>query len=188
MASSAVDVADAAADVVISTVTSILSAEATPEAIAPAAPSWPIFSFIRSTLFQFLKFWTYTLPSFAFGWINTTLTFTISLTTLCTIFVMLASFVVWVVRYRVLNVQSDVAPEPQRQQPDVELPPEPQEGDSKPGLSSYLDEFLSAIKIFGYLERPVFHELTRSMQTRKLIAGMLSRSASWTSSVGKGHY
>ncbi|KFY28307.1 hypothetical protein V493_02990 [Pseudogymnoascus sp. VKM F-4281 (FW-2241)] len=42
---------------------------------------------------------------------------------------------------------------------------------TKSGLSSYLDEFLSAIKVFGYLERPVFHELTRSMQTRKLIAG-----------------
>lgn len=41
----------------------------------------------------------------------------------------------------------------------------------KSGLSTYLDEFLSAIKVFGYLERPVFHELTRTMQTRQLIAG-----------------
>ena len=49
--------------------------------------------------------------------------------------------------------------------------PDTQEGDSKPGLSNYLDEFFSAIKVFGYLERPVFHELTRTMQTRKLIAG-----------------
>ena len=45
------------------------------------------------------------------------------------------------------------------------------EHDSKRGLSNYLDEFLSAIKVFGYLERPVFHELTRTMQTKKLIAG-----------------
>ena len=43
--------------------------------------------------------------------------------------------------------------------------------DAKRGLSNYLDEFLSAIKVFGYLERPVFHELTRTMQTRKLMAG-----------------
>lgn len=34
--------------------------------------------------------------------------------------------------------------------------------------SNYLDEFLSAIKIFGYLERPVFHELTKNMTTQKL--------------------
>lgn len=33
---------------------------------------------------------------------------------------------------------------------------------------NYLDEFLSAIKVFGYLERPVFHELTKSMTTQKL--------------------
>lgn len=53
----------------------------------------------------------------------------------------------------------------------MDLFPDVQEGDRKRGLSNYLDEFLSAIKVFGYLERPVFHELTRTMQTRKLIAG-----------------
>ncbi|GME91442.1 unnamed protein product [Ambrosiozyma monospora] len=36
---------------------------------------------------------------------------------------------------------------------------------------SYLDEFLSAIKIFGYLDAPVFHELTKSMHTQKLDDG-----------------
>lgn len=34
---------------------------------------------------------------------------------------------------------------------------------------NYLDEFLSAIKVFGYLERPVFHELTKNMTTQKLM-------------------
>lgn len=63
-------------------------------------------------------------------------------------------------------------PEPQRKEPQIDLFPDSQEGDSKAGLSTYLDEFLSAIKVFGYLERPVFHELTRHMQTRKLIAGI----------------
>ncbi|CAI4210649.1 unnamed protein product [Parascedosporium putredinis] len=56
-------------------------------------------------------------------------------------------------------------------EPDVDMFPGSHEENIKHGLGSYLDEFLSAIKIFGYLERPVFHELTRSMQTRKLIAG-----------------
>ncbi|QBM90639.1 lysophospholipid hydrolase [Metschnikowia aff. pulcherrima] len=36
-------------------------------------------------------------------------------------------------------------------------------------LKNYLDEFLSAIKVFGYLERPVFHELTKNMTTQKLV-------------------
>ena len=63
-------------------------------------------------------------------------------------------------------------PEPQRKEPQIDLFTDSQDGDdTKPGIASYLDEFLSAIKIFGYLERPVFHELTRHMQTRKLIAG-----------------
>lgn len=62
-------------------------------------------------------------------------------------------------------------PEPQRKEPQIDLYPDTQEEGTKSGLSNYLDEFLSAIKVFGYLERPVFHELTRSMQTRKLIAG-----------------
>lgn len=66
---------------------------------------------------------------------------------------------------------SRLPPEPQRKEPQVDLFPDTQEEGAKSGLSNYLDEFLSAIKVFGYLERPVFHELTRSMQTRKLIAG-----------------
>ena len=36
---------------------------------------------------------------------------------------------------------------------------------------NYLDDFLSAIRIFGYLEKPVFHELSRHLQTRRLGAG-----------------
>lgn len=77
----------------------------------------------------------------------------------------------WVVRYRILNMYSRLPHEPQRKEPEIDLFPDTHDGGNKSGLSSYLDEFLSAIKIFGYLERSVFHELTRSMQTRKLIAG-----------------
>jgi lysophospholipid hydrolase len=36
---------------------------------------------------------------------------------------------------------------------------------------NYLDEFLAAIRIFGFLEKPVFHELSRHLQTKRLIAG-----------------
>lgn len=83
----------------------------------------------------------------------------------------MVSTVSWFIRYRFLNMYSRLPPEPQRKEAQIDLFPDIQEGDSKPGLANYLDEFLSAIKVFGYLERPVFHELTRTMQTRKLIAG-----------------
>ena len=85
--------------------------------------------------------------------------------------VALVSTVSWFVRYRFLNMYSRLPPEPQRKEPEIDLYPDTSEGDSKSGFSNYLDEFLSAIKVFGYLERPVFHELTRTMQTRQLIAG-----------------
>jgi len=87
------------------------------------------------------------------------------------ILIAFVSTVSWFVRYRYLNMYSRLPPEPQRKEPQVDLFPDTQEEGAKSGLSNYLDEFLSAIKVFGYLERPVFHELTRSMQTRKLIAG-----------------
>lgn len=83
----------------------------------------------------------------------------------------IVSAVSWVVRYRYLNMYSRLPPEPQRKEPEIDLFPDTHDEGTKSGLSSYFDEFLSAIKIFGYLERPVFHELTRSMQTRKLISG-----------------
>lgn len=84
------------------------------------------------------------------------------------ILVFVVSTISYLVRYR---LYTRLPPEPQREDPQVEVFPDPQEGDSKRGLANYFDEFLSAIKVFGYLERPVFHELTRTMQTRKLIAG-----------------
>ena len=84
---------------------------------------------------------------------------------------LVVSTISWFVRYRFLNNYTRLAQEPQRKEPQIDLFPDTQDGDSKPGLANYLDEFLSAIKVFGYLERPIFHELTRTMQTRKLIAG-----------------
>ena len=63
-----------------------------------------------------------------------------------------ASLVSWIVRYRYLNMYARLPPEPQRKEPQIDLFPDTQEGDSKPGLANYLDEFLSAIKVFGYRE------------------------------------
>ncbi|AQZ18336.1 NTE1 (YML059C) [Zygosaccharomyces parabailii] len=45
------------------------------------------------------------------------------------------------------------------------------EKDEESFATSYLDQFLSAIRIFGYLEKPVFHDLTKNMKTQKLDEG-----------------
>ena len=63
-----------------------------------------------------------------------------------------ASLVSWLVRYRFLNMYTRLPPEPQRKEPQIDLFPDTQDEDSKPGLANYLDEFLSAIKVFGYRE------------------------------------
>ncbi|RDW64213.1 lysophospholipase NTE1 [Coleophoma crateriformis] len=132
---------------------------------------WFFFKVIPGVLFWLITFTTITMPSFLFTLFSTSLTFTMNATTLMLIVVALVSTVSWFVRYRFLNMYARLPPEPQRKEPQIDLYPDTQEEGTKSGFSNYLDEFLSAIKVFGYLERPVFHELTRSMQTRKLIAG-----------------
>lgn len=130
-----------------------------------------VFTIIPSLLYWLIAFITITVPTWIFSFLSRSFTLTLNMTTLLLLLLAFASTVTWFVRYRYLNMYSRLPPEPQRKEPQVEIFPETQEHDSKPGLASYFDEFLSAIKVFGYLERPVFHELTRTMQTRKLIAG-----------------
>ncbi|KAH7017727.1 hypothetical protein EDB80DRAFT_564135 [Ilyonectria destructans] len=132
---------------------------------------WFILNVVSTILYWVIRIATITLPTFLFTLFSTSWTVTMNATTLMFIMAALVSAVSWVVRYRILNMYSRLPPEPQRKEPEIDLFPDTHEEGTKSGLSSYLDEFLSAIKIFGYLERPVFHELTRSMQTRKLIAG-----------------
>lgn len=52
-----------------------------------------------------------------------------------------------------------------------QLHPDVNTVESPPDFQNYLDEFLQAIRVFGFLEKPVFHELARHLQTRRLVAG-----------------
>ncbi|KAF8427767.1 hypothetical protein EV426DRAFT_588237, partial [Tirmania nivea] len=149
-----------------------------PVASEPTSMLWSVFSFfynfivlVHKVVVALVTFTTFTAPTWLFMLFSTSLTVTMNFTTLLLIAFALGSGGVWFVRYRLLNMYPTLPHEPQRKEPEIDLFPDSQGGDSKPGLSNYLDEFLSAIKIFGYLERPVFHELTRHMQTRRLIAG-----------------
>ncbi|OAL73295.1 lysophospholipase NTE1 [Trichophyton violaceum] len=165
-----------------------LSSSSSSSSCTPSCPQYPahsqytmadfagtIFLFfvqvLPGLLYSVITFTTITVPTALFTLFSMSLTFTMNFTTLLLITLFLVSTISWFVRYRFLNMYAHLPPEPQRQEPQIDLFPDTQEGDSKPGLANYLDEFLSAIKVFGYLERPVFHELTRTMQTRKLIAG-----------------
>ncbi|KAJ4300407.1 phosphatidylcholine and lysophosphatidylcholine phospholipase [Collariella sp. IMI 366227] len=130
-----------------------------------------VLQLASTVIYYALKLATISVPTLLYALFSTSWTVTMNATTLMLIVAALIAAVSWVVRYRYLNMYSRLPPEPQRKEPDVDLFPDTHDEGIKPGLSNYFDEFLSAIRIFGYLERPVFHELTRSMQTRKLIAG-----------------
>ncbi|KAL1953701.1 hypothetical protein VTO42DRAFT_2336 [Malbranchea cinnamomea] len=151
----------------------VLDGAVTPVTMADfiARAVFVLFHVAPSVLYWAVTFTTITIPTALFTLFSMSLTFTMNFTTLLLIVLVLISTIVWYIRYRFLNVYTRLPPEPQRKEPQIDLFPDTQDEDSKPGLSNYLDEFLSAIKVFGYLERPVFHELTRTMQTRKLIAG-----------------
>lgn len=115
------------------------------------------------------EFWVYVVRYCA----SASFTLHFSLTTLI-ISILFFSFLSYsVIRTRYFRNYSNLPSESRKKETpfNLELFPENNDADHKPGLHNYLDEFLSAIKVFGYLERPVFHELTRHMQTRKLLAG-----------------
>ncbi|BFZ56379.1 Nte1p [Savitreella phatthalungensis] len=104
--------------------------------------------------------------------ISSTLILRLNFFTLLLLTLALGLFAWHTVRTRYLKnyAKLSAAPIPREQPADL-LFPETIKLDTKPGLHNYLDDFLSAIKVFGYLERPVFQELTRHMYTKKVLAG-----------------
>ncbi|KAI8920993.1 hypothetical protein DFJ77DRAFT_448181 [Powellomyces hirtus] len=125
---------------------------------------------LRSLLslpYRFLGFLSYT--------VTATVTFNYwSLLIIATVLVVVGYLIL---RYRVLTTYSRLPPPtPTRKTTGVpfDLHPDTAFHDDQ-DRGNYPDElmgaFLSSIKIFGYLDRPVFHELARHLRTRKLKAG-----------------
>ncbi|KAF8943835.1 phosphatidylcholine and lysophosphatidylcholine phospholipase [Haplosporangium gracile] len=125
-----------------------------------------------------LTFMTMTLPTALYRLLSWSFTLHLTFTTLL-IGIAFVAFLAWaVIRYRVLTKYSRLPKTGQgKHGSSFDLHPDnpfksPQE--EKEGLSypdEFLSAFLSSIKIFGYLEQPVFHELARHLQTRRLPAG-----------------
>ncbi|KAJ1569876.1 phosphatidylcholine and lysophosphatidylcholine phospholipase, partial [Nowakowskiella sp. JEL0078] len=93
--------------------------------------------------------------------------------------IFLVLLIIWiVVRYILLTKYSRLPqpPRPAEGNTPFDLEPNILVEDEKIG-QGYPDEFMSAflssIKVFGYLDRPVFHELARHLQTKKLKAGQI---------------
>jgi lysophospholipid hydrolase len=119
--------------------------------------AWVILSILRvvpSVLYYVITFTTITVPTWIYTLLSISLTVTVNFSTLAFLVIACVSTVSYLVRYR-YHTYARLPAEPPRKEPEVEVFTESQSGDSKPGLSNYLDEFLSAIKVFGYLERHV---------------------------------
>ena len=92
--------------------------------------------------------------------------YTLALLFLCSV---IASTVY--VRRRYLSKYGDLRELPLDKPTAQELHPDVNKSEEPASFHNYLDEFLQAIRVFGFLEKPVFHELARHLQTRRLITG-----------------
>lgn len=98
---------------------------------------------------------------------------TISFSTVIFIALFVSGTTWLILRYRYFNIYEKLSSESYDSNQKSTAFIDSRDEETKSGFSSYLEEFLSAIKIFGYLDKPVFHELTRSMKTQRLDAGEL---------------
>lgn len=137
--------------------------------------------FLRS-LFSFsvsvLTFMTMTVPTTVYRLLSWSFTLHLTFTTLL-IAIAILCFIAWaVLRYRILTRYSRLPKASLAKHgssfdlhPDNPFKSPKDEKDALSYPDEFLSAFLSSIKIFGYLEQPVFHELARHLQTRRLPAG-----------------
>ncbi|KAK7058594.1 phosphatidylcholine and lysophosphatidylcholine phospholipase [Paramarasmius palmivorus] len=117
-----------------------------------------------------VAFATITIPRLIYSILSYSMTLTLNFWSFAVIFVLSAVALNYWIRFRYLNDYTQLK-EPPLVKPDAkELHPDVNT-DPPPPFHNYLDDFLQAVRVFGFLEKPVFHELARHLQTRRLIAG-----------------
>ncbi|CAG8571149.1 14430_t:CDS:2 [Ambispora leptoticha] len=134
-----------------------------------------IFVTLPSWFFFLVSFVTITLPTWIFTLLSWSFTLQLSFTSLLLLFGAFSIIAYTIIRYRILTIYSRLPKEaPQTTGASFDLHPGVVD-DKEKILKNYPDEllsrFLEAIKVFGYLEKPVFHELARNLQTKRLVAG-----------------
>ncbi|KDQ14464.1 hypothetical protein BOTBODRAFT_187823 [Botryobasidium botryosum FD-172 SS1] len=118
-----------------------------------------------------IAFVTISVPRFIYAVLSYSLTLQLNFASLAIIFCLSCVAASIFVRYKYLNHYADLVEVPLEKPDGQELHPDVQGEDPPPAFHNYLDEFLQAIRVFGFLEKPVFHELARHLQTRRLVAG-----------------
>ncbi|TFK26799.1 hydrolase [Coprinopsis marcescibilis] len=117
-----------------------------------------------------VAFATITIPRWLYAIVSYSMTLTLGFWSFVALFIASAIALNYLIKFRYLNDYMQlkevplVKPDVNELHPDVNTNP-------PPTFHNYLDDFLQAVRVFGFLEKPVFHELARHLQTRRLIAG-----------------
>ncbi|KZT30963.1 patatin-domain-containing protein [Neolentinus lepideus HHB14362 ss-1] len=131
---------------------------------------WVIL-WVLSWVKAFVAFATITVPRLIYSVLSYSMTLTLNFWSFAILFAVFAVALNFWIRVRYLNRYATLK-EPPLLKPDAqELHPDVNTPEPTPAFHNYLDEFLQAVRVFGFLEKPVFHELARHLQTRRLIAG-----------------
>ncbi|KAJ3300010.1 phosphatidylcholine and lysophosphatidylcholine phospholipase [Borealophlyctis nickersoniae] len=137
-------------------------------------PSWSFSAPLYRVMFYVVRLPMHTVHIFSY---TKTATVTFDFWSLLALLTATTIAIYLLIRYRVLTRYSRLpAPEvPKHVGTPFDLHPDTALDDKQDVSDNYPDDFmgvfLSSIKVFGYLDRPVFHELARHLQTRKLKAG-----------------
>ncbi|KAH9932010.1 patatin-domain-containing protein [Epithele typhae] len=118
-----------------------------------------------------IAFVTITIPRLIYSILSYSMTLTLNFWSFAVLFLAAAVALNYWIRFRYLNQYTQLKEPPLVKSDAQELHPDMNTPDQPPTFHNYLDEFLQAVRIFGFLEKPVFHELARHLQTRRLIAG-----------------
>ncbi|TEB38634.1 hydrolase [Coprinellus micaceus] len=118
-----------------------------------------------------VAFATITIPRWLYAIVSYSMTLTLGFWNFVALFILSAVGLNYLIRFRYLNDYMKLNEAP-LEKPDVnELHPDVNTNPTPASFHNYLDDFLQAVRVFGFLEKPVFHELARHLQTRRLIAG-----------------
>ncbi|KAJ7103059.1 hypothetical protein B0H15DRAFT_810792 [Mycena belliarum] len=118
----------------------------------------------------FIAFATITIPRQIYSILSYSMTLTLNFWSFAIMFVLSCVALNYWIRFRYLNDYTQLKEQPLLKPDANELHPDVNT-DPPPTFHNYLDDFLQAVRVFGFLEKPVFHELARHLQTRRLIAG-----------------
>ncbi|KAH9837348.1 patatin-domain-containing protein [Rhodofomes roseus] len=146
------------------------SHEGHPVLMLLSAAFWVIL-WMLSWVKALVAFVTITVPTLIYAILSYSMTLTLNFWSFAIMFVLFAIALNYWIRFRYLNTYTKLKEAPLLKADAQELNPDVNTPEQMPTFHNYLDEFLQAVRVFGFLEKPVFHELARHLQTRRLIAG-----------------